>query len=104
MSPPHLNIGGLGIRNKTRTSDEAGFYVLVRVGRCPFHAEANNVIFTVQDCEGRCNRTNEIFRLMKLTEENGSLDKSPYQNNNPASMRDLLFTWGLKALVSVCII
>jgi len=42
-----------------------------------------------------CNRINEILRLMKLTEEIGSFDKSPYQNTNPARMRDLLFTGGL---------
>ena len=72
-------MGGLGIHKKTQTSDEAGFYFMGRVGCQPFKAEVNNVIYTVQDSEGMCNRINEILRLMKLTEEIGSFVKSCYQ-------------------------
>ena len=72
-------MGGLGIHKKTQTSDEAGFYVMGRVGCQPFKVEVNNVIYTVQDCEGMCNRIHESLRLMKLTEEIGSFDKGRYQ-------------------------
>ncbi len=55
---------------------------MVRVRCQPFHAEVNNVIYTVLDGGGICNRINEILRLMKSTEETGSIDKRRYQNIN----------------------